>query len=119
MFKKMEKIMSIFRTYIENIKKTQAELPEMKNIIFDMKKTHWQELHWHEEGEEHPGLGTLQRRNESELFGPERWNCKFRATVRTYWVFVKIIQRPLSLEDYYKKNYFKRHSFVRTDAALS
>ena len=45
MFKKMEKIMSIFRTYIENIKKTQAELPEMKNIIFDMKKTHWQELH--------------------------------------------------------------------------
>lgn len=44
-FKKMEKIMSIFRTYIENIKKTQTELPEMKNIIFDMKKTHWQELH--------------------------------------------------------------------------
>ena len=38
MFKKVEKSMSIFRTYIENIKKTQTEPPEMKNIIFDIKK---------------------------------------------------------------------------------
>ena len=38
MFKKVEKSMSIFRTYIENIKKTQTEPPEIKNIILDMKK---------------------------------------------------------------------------------
>ena len=38
MFKKVEKSMRIFRTYIENRKKTQTEPPEMKNIIFDMKK---------------------------------------------------------------------------------
>lgn len=38
MFKKVEKSMSIFRIYIENIKKPQTEPPEVKNIIFDMKK---------------------------------------------------------------------------------
>lgn len=38
MFKKVEKSMSIFRIYIENIKKPQTEPPEMKNIIFDIKK---------------------------------------------------------------------------------